>query len=108
VLGEGDRAKARMNRALLIDPDNFSMRYNFGCALSLSLKDKESRARSAGQVFETITDKFLPYAKGDPDLELLRDDPRYQRWSPLPRRVSAPPGNSRKNNGVRDNFLPRE
>jgi adenylate cyclase len=78
VLGEGDRAKARMNRALLIDPDNFSMRYNFGCALCLSLKDKEAALEVLAKVFDTITEKFLPYAKGDPDLELLRDDPRYQ------------------------------
>jgi adenylate cyclase len=78
LLGEGERAKARMNRALLIDPDNFSMRYNFGCALCVSLKDKDAALEVLGQVFDTITDNFLPYAKGDPDLELLRDDPRYQ------------------------------
>jgi len=29
-----------------------------------------------GPVFETITDTFLEYAKADPDLELLHDDPR--------------------------------
>ncbi|HSE11880.1 MAG TPA: hypothetical protein VLB69_04510 [Rudaea sp.] len=78
ALGEGERAKARMNRALLIDPDNFSMRYNFGCALCSSLKDKDAALEVLGQVFDTITDNFLPYAKGDPDLELLRDDPRFQ------------------------------
>jgi len=78
VLGEGDRAKARMNRALLIDPDNFSMRYNFGCALCVSLKDKDAALEVLAKVFDTITEKFLPYAKGDPDLELLHDDPRFQ------------------------------
>ena len=31
-----------------------------------------------GPVFETITDTFLPYAKADPDLDLLRTDPRYR------------------------------
>ena len=77
-LGEKERAKARMDRALLIDPDNFSMRYNFGCALCVSLKDKDAALEILAQVFDTITDRFLPYAKGDPDLELLRDDPRYQ------------------------------
>ena len=30
-----------------------------------------------GPLFETISDAFLPYAKADPDLEFLRDDPRY-------------------------------
>ena len=42
ALGEGERAKARMERALLIDPENFNMRYNFACALSVYLKDKEA------------------------------------------------------------------
>ena len=78
AMGEGERAKARMTRALLIDPDNFNMRYNFGCALCTYLKDKEAALEMLGRVFENITDTFLPYAKADPDLQLLRDDPRYQ------------------------------
>ena len=78
ALGEGDRAKARMNRALLIDPDNFNMRYNFVCALSVHLKDKDAALQMLAPVFETISDTFLPYAKADPDLDLLHDDPRYQ------------------------------
>lgn len=78
ALGEGERAKARMNRALLIDPDNFNMRYNFVCAISVYLKDKEGALEMLGPVFETITDSMMPYAKADPDLEFLRDAPRYQ------------------------------
>ena len=78
ALGEGDRAKARMERTLLIDPDNFNMRYNFACALNALLKDKEAALDMLVPVFERITEAFLPYAKVDPDLELLHDDPRYQ------------------------------
>ena len=78
ALGEGERAKARMERALLIDPANFNMRYNFACALCTYLKDKEGALDMLTRVFETITDTFLPYAKADPDLDLLRDDPRYK------------------------------
>src|SRR5262245_54654219 len=78
ALGEGERAKARMERALLIDPQNFNMRYNFACALCVYLKDKEASFRMLGPVFESITETFLPYVKVDPDLELLRDDPRFQ------------------------------
>lgn len=78
ALGEGERAKARMNRALLIDPDNFNMRYNFVCALSVHLQDKEAALEMLGPVFDTITDTFLPYTKVDPDIDSLRDDPRYQ------------------------------
>jgi hypothetical protein len=31
-----------------------------------------------GPLFETINDSFLPYAKADPDLEFLHDDPRFR------------------------------
>jgi adenylate cyclase len=78
ALGEGERAKARMNRALLVDPDNFGMRYNFACAISVYLRDKEAALEMLGPLFETISDAFLPYAKADPDFEFLHDDPRFQ------------------------------
>ena len=78
TLGEGERAKARMSRARLIDPGNFNMRYNFACALSVKLKDKDAALEMLGEVFERITEAFLPYAKADPDFEFLHDDPRYQ------------------------------
>ena len=77
ALGEGERAKSRMDRALLIDPENHNMRYNFGCALCTFLKDKEAALSMLGPVFDTVTDSFLPYIKADPDLDLLRDEPRF-------------------------------
>jgi len=78
ALGEGERAKTRMERTLLIDPDNFNTRYNFGCALSVYLKDKQAALDMLGPAFETIAAGFLSYARADPDLDLLHDDPRYQ------------------------------
>jgi adenylate cyclase len=78
ALGEAERAKARMERALLIDPGNFTARYNFACMLSVLLKDKDAALKMLGPLFETITDSFLAYAKTDPDLDLLHDDPRYR------------------------------
>jgi adenylate cyclase len=78
ALGDSDRAKSRMDRALLIDPDNFNMGYNFACGLSVYLKDKEAALKVLVSVFATISEAFLPYAKTDPDFEFLRDDPRYQ------------------------------
>ncbi|MDE2054642.1 MAG: TIR domain-containing protein [Xanthomonadaceae bacterium] len=78
ALGDSERAKSRMDHALLIDPENFNMRYNFACALSVHLKDKDAALNMLGPVLATITEAFLPFAKADPDLELLHDDPRYQ------------------------------
>src|SRR4029078_6288972 len=42
VLGEGERAKEWIKRALLMDPDNFTMRWNLTCALSRHLNDKDA------------------------------------------------------------------
>jgi adenylate cyclase len=78
ALGEADRAKARMNRTLMIDPSNWNMRYNFACSLCMYLKDKEAALKLLGPLFETISDSFFPYAQADPDLKSLHDDPRWQ------------------------------
>jgi len=78
VLGDGERAKARMNRALLVDPDNFNMRYNFACALCRQLNDKEAALGMLELVFARIAGEFFPYAKADSDLDPLHDDPRWQ------------------------------
>jgi adenylate cyclase len=78
ALGDAERAKARMTRAMLIDPDNFNMRYNFACALAAQLKDRDAALEMFGSVLETITDDFLAYAKADSDFDSLRDDPRYK------------------------------
>lgn len=67
-----------MNRALLIDPDNFNVRYNFACALCLYLKDGKAAMDMLEPMFESITDAFLPYAKADPDFELLHHERRWQ------------------------------
>jgi len=78
ALGENNRARSRMSRALMVDPDNFNMRYNFACQLCAQLKDKDAALKMLESVFSTISDAFLPYAKSDPDLETLHDDPRWQ------------------------------
>ena len=77
-LGEGERAKSRMNRAIVIDPDNWDMRYNFACALNCYLKEKESALTMLEPLFGEITGSFLRYLKADPDLESLHDDPRFK------------------------------
>jgi len=78
ALGDSDRAKTRIDRAMLIDPDNFNLRYNFACGLSVYLKDKEAALKMLESIFATISEAFLPYAKADPDFKFLHDDPRFQ------------------------------
>ena len=78
ALGEAERAKERMNRALLIDPDNWNMRYNFACVLIIHLNEIDAALDLLGPVFETATVGILNYAKVDPDFAVLRDHPRFQ------------------------------
>jgi adenylate cyclase len=78
VLGEAERAKEWINRALLIDPDNMHMRYNFACGLAIDRKGKETALELLGPVFAKISMSLLNHAKVDPDLDPLRDDPRFQ------------------------------
>jgi adenylate cyclase len=78
VLGERDRAREWVARALLIDPDNMNMRYNFACAFVTQLKDADSALEMLGPVFATWNSGFLKHAKADPDLDTIRDDPRFK------------------------------
>ena len=78
TLGRRERAKDWMDRALLIDPGNITMRYNFVCALANDLKDKEAALEMLGPVFEKIGTGLLDHIKIDPDMACIRDDPRFQ------------------------------
>ncbi len=77
-LGEGDRAKDWIRRALLIDPNNLRMRYNLACALSNMLGDSDAALELLGPFFAKTTASFVDHAKVDPDLDSLRGDPRFQ------------------------------
>jgi adenylate cyclase len=77
-LGQGERAKEWMERALLIDPDNITMRYNFVCTLANYLKDKDAALEMLRPAFEKMGTGLINHAKVDPDLDGIRDDPRFK------------------------------
>jgi adenylate cyclase len=78
VLGEAERARDWIRSALLIDPENEIMRYNFACALSIHLRDLEGALELLGPYFQRATRTNLNHFKADPDMDPLRDDPRLQ------------------------------
>ena len=80
ALGEDERAKEWINRSMLIDPDNMNARYNFACSLTSFGKhrDVDTALELLRPVFETLAAGFLNHAKADPDLDPLRDDPRFK------------------------------
>jgi adenylate cyclase len=78
ALGETERAKTWMNRALLIEPDNMKTRYNFACMMAARLKEHDAALDMLGPVFENLAIGLLNHAKADPDLDRLRDDARFK------------------------------
>jgi adenylate cyclase len=78
ALGETERAKDWMARALLIDPDNHFMRYNFACALATTMCDPEAALAMLGPVLEQDAGWLLQDIASDPDFASVRDDPRFQ------------------------------
>ena len=78
VLGEAERAKEWIARALLVDPDNLHMRYNFACTLAAYLKDADAALDMLGTFLEMTGPGYLNHAKVDPDLDLIRDHPRFK------------------------------
>jgi adenylate cyclase len=77
TLGQFERAREWINRALLIDPDNINMRYNFACALASFANQADAALDLLGPAFERMPIGFLNHAKVDPDLDAVRDQPRF-------------------------------
>jgi adenylate cyclase len=78
ALGEIERSKEWMERALLVDPDNLSMRYNFACALAAFIGDKHSALRHLERSLATAGAFHLSLVETDPDLDSLRDEPQFK------------------------------
>jgi adenylate cyclase len=78
ALGEVERSKEWMERALLVDPDNLSMRYNFACALAAFIGDKQGALRHLERSLATAGAFHLSLVETDPDLDSLRDEPQFK------------------------------
>ncbi len=77
ALGDGAMAKVWMDRALLIDPNNVNMRYNFACAACVYLKDLDLALDLLGPFFEQAAAGLIRHSKADPDFDALHDHPRF-------------------------------
>ena len=78
ALGETERAKEWIERALLLDPDNQNMRYNFACTLVLELSEFEAALDLLEPVFEKMLMEAVIWARTDPDFDRIRDHPRFK------------------------------
>jgi adenylate cyclase len=79
VLGEEDRAREWIERALLLDPDNLAMRYNLACTLTVALHDDDAALDVLQPYFEKVnTGPQIKHTEADPDFIRIRDKPRFQ------------------------------
>jgi adenylate cyclase len=78
ALGETERAREWAERALLLDPDNLNLRYNFACTLVVELHEFEAALDLLEPVFEKLQSEAINWTKTDPDFDLIRDHPRFK------------------------------
>jgi adenylate cyclase len=79
ALGEGQRAREWIDRAMLIDPENLNIRYNFACVLAAHLGDKDGALKLLDRTLCVSTPMELRMAETDPDFDSIRDMPRFQK-----------------------------
>ncbi|MGH6992055.1 MAG: TIR domain-containing protein [Caulobacteraceae bacterium] len=78
TLGESERARDWIARALAADPANLNMRYNLACAMCGRLGDSEAAIDLLEPVLAAATETWLNHIKIDPDLDALRGEARFQ------------------------------
>jgi adenylate cyclase len=79
LLGQEERTREWIDRAMLIDPDNLNMRYNFACILCGALGDKEGALKLLERTLPLTGEYQIRIAECDPDLDCLRDDERFRQ-----------------------------
>jgi adenylate cyclase len=77
LIGELERAYEWIDRAMLVDPDNLNMRYNFACVLASYANEPEGAIKLLLGVLPVAEDTLVRSASIDPDLDPLRGDPRF-------------------------------
>ncbi|MFL6756737.1 MAG: TIR domain-containing protein [Sphingomicrobium sp.] len=79
MIGEVERAKDWLQRALLLDPDNLMVRYNVACSLTFRNSDLEGALDLLAPYFEQIDSPGqIRHTEIDPDMDPLRDNSRFK------------------------------
>jgi adenylate cyclase len=79
AVGNLERAREWIERALLLDPDNMYMRYNLAWPVLTFFKDKEEALQLLAPALEQGGKTLVSLAAADRNLDALRDDPRFQQ-----------------------------
>jgi adenylate cyclase len=78
ALGDRERTREWVKRAMLMDPENITMRWNLACALSRYLEDVDGAIELLAGFVDKAPPPLVKYLRLDPDLDPLRPDPRFE------------------------------
>ena len=79
ILGEIERGKEWVERALLLDPDNLLVRYNAACALTFNNADLEGALDLLQEYFDRVESPGnIHHPEIDPDMDPVREHPRFK------------------------------
>jgi adenylate cyclase len=79
MLGDLERGRDWVERALLLDPDNLLVRYNAACALTFRRADLEGALDLLEIYFERLESPGnIHHSEIDPDMDAVRDHPRFR------------------------------
>ena len=79
ALGDVERGKDWVERALLLDPDNLLVRYNAACALTFREADLDGALDLLEPYFAGLDSPGnVHHAEIDPDMNALRAKPRFK------------------------------
>ncbi len=98
ILGDLDRAKERIQRAMVVDPDNINMPYNFACMLATWVGDIEGALDMLEPMMSRQSRSLMLTMLADPDMDPLRDHPRFKRMV----------AEAMKRTGVTEDMIPIE
>ena len=97
ILGDLDRAKERIERAMVVDPDNVNMPYNFACMLATWVGDLEGALDMLEPMMPRQSRSLMISMLADPDMEPLREHPRFKRMV----------AEAMKRTGVTEDMIPK-
>ena len=93
AMGEVERVKEWIDKAMLLDGGNLNMRYNFACVLAAQLNDVEGAIALLETTITRALSSQVRLAATDPDLDNLRGNPRFETMlADAQRRVGLAPG----------------
>jgi adenylate cyclase len=79
ILGDLDRANERIQRAMVVDPDNINMPYNYACVLASWIGDIDGALDMLESMIARQSRSLMLTMLADPDMDPLRDHPRFKR-----------------------------